>query len=121
MIHGYDENLLRAENHYWQGLILLDQNRYSDAERYFASAIALDPLHSESHYWRGVLSLRKGRCDLAAADLTDSISIEPTVAEGYLQLAVAQRELHSMDNAFNNFTRFVSCLASLKNDDESTS
>ena len=100
------------------GQIRMIQKRYTDAEKYFRSAIVranADPqLAARVHYGLGFCLHHRGKAAEAIPEFDAAIARDPNVAEFYFWRGLARRATHDDANARNDFARTAE-LAALTN------
>ena len=87
-------------------MLLLAENRLSDASPYFEKASALDPKYALPHYQLGRLLARSQRFREARSELEQAIALQPDLTEAYHQLAHAYERLGEKQKAEQALARF---------------
>ena len=78
-----------AEIHVHLGTCLLVLQKYGEADRSFAHALALNPDLAEAQFKAGVASLHLWNCEGAVRHLKRACALKPDSVDVMLQLAVA--------------------------------
>ncbi len=79
----------KAEYYVARGLILLQSNWDTDAEKDFAHGLKLDPTQWLAHYGRGITAFKEGNYAQAIDHFSRAQHIEPSRPEIYFHRAVA--------------------------------
>ena len=101
-VEAYRRSLtLRDDTKTWNNLGAdLDLlNRFDEAERAFAAALALDPSYALAWLNLGCTRFNAGRYELAAAALKKGLTLRPDEADAWARLAHCQRRLGQGDAA----------------------
>lgn len=87
------------QNHYYLGLIALQEGRLAEAEKEFRKEIALNARFDGPYSSLGVVYYRQGRFDEADAVWRRGLAIKPDDAELLRNLAILSRERGRIDDA----------------------
>jgi tetratricopeptide (TPR) repeat protein len=99
----------RADEHFWDALVLIDQQDPSGALDKLDAAIRPDPDQPVYLYYRGMTLWRMGRLEGALADLTRASTLDPNNDAYCRQLAwFYARELNDADQARTYMERALS-------------
>ncbi len=79
----------QAMNAFNNGIDMLNQERYADAEEYFRQAIKLNPKDAAAYCNLGLALIKQGKFDAAIDAITKSIKLNPKGADAYNNLGVA--------------------------------
>jgi tetratricopeptide (TPR) repeat protein len=80
-----------AEAHYNLGSLLMNLQRYDEAEKELREAIKIDPNYVLAHFNLGVLLKNLQRYDEAEKELREAIRIDPSFAEAHYNLELLTR------------------------------
>ncbi|MEW6051562.1 MAG: tetratricopeptide repeat protein [Candidatus Zixiibacteriota bacterium] len=84
---GIDRRRTEAENQVMFGTVYLDQNRRSEAETYFRSAVAADPTFAPAHINLAIVCSQTGQTEEAVAHYRTALELEPYTVDTYLNFA----------------------------------
>jgi len=81
--------LYHADSRYWQGVVLAQQGRLSEAIQIYEDVLRIRPDFAEAHNNLGVALARRGKIQAAIGEYNQALQINPDYAEAHNNLAVA--------------------------------
>ena len=92
--------------------ILMNKNRFQEAESLCLKATEADPLWLEGHYLAGIIAMHDQRGDDALERFRKSVYLEPCCWQAHFYLGELQRQRGEKERAIQAFRRAVACLDS---------
>jgi len=85
-----DEQKHTAQEYYYQGVSFTQQSNFSEAEKAFKRALALEPNIAEAYNYLGFVAIQQGRASLAeiASLFRQATKLNPEYGEAYYNLGV---------------------------------
>jgi curved DNA-binding protein CbpA len=107
------EKILRAEEVFQKGRIMMQNRKYADGLKLFEEAVTCNADEAEFYAWRGYAKYlsatdRKASSTVAMKDLQHCISKNPNVATAYYFMGFIQKANGDEKNALANFKKTVS-------------
>ncbi|MBN1499367.1 MAG: tetratricopeptide repeat protein [Spirochaetes bacterium] len=96
-----------VDAHNNMGVLLLDQDRYADAEKSFKRATEIDPGFKTAYMNLGVTYDRQGKKAEALELYKTVVEKYPNYPKGLLNLAIGYRNIKDYDNAFKIIERLI--------------
>ena len=98
-----EESTMTAAAHTNEGLILMAERRYAEAEAALREALALDPERSATLVNLGILLVEAGRIDEALEQLRTAVRVEPEAGHLRLNLATALQRAERWSEAIEQY------------------
>jgi len=95
-----------------EGLALIEQRRFAEAQAAFERILAREPQHLESAYQLGVLALRRGEPEAAVPLLEKALALAPNAARTHHNLGHAYGLSAARASLFSKLGLARKCLAS---------
>ena len=76
-LYALRKNPNDAKAHYGLGMILMNQNRRSEAEQHFRAAIQVEPEYQQGHYGLGLLLRQQGQLAEARTEFETALRLDP--------------------------------------------
>lgn len=96
-----------VETHYFLGLALYNENKYTEAMPEFQSALRLAPQHARAHCMIGALLSRSGDLDRAIEELSAAVRLEDRLITAHYEYGKALEAKGKLPEALEEYLRTV--------------
>lgn len=99
--------MTHVESQFNEGVVLLRQQKFVDAERLFENVLEIQPSHFDALHLLGTIACRTGRPKRAVELIQTAVNLNPQSSAAYKDLAIAQLDIDRPFDALASCDRAI--------------